>query len=1209
MISGCEPERPDENGMTSALFSSDSITKRFDSPPAEARPWVRWWWMDRVSHDSITRDLEALKARGIGGVELYTCDGSILPEIVFGPRKMYWTPEWVEMVNFAVSEAKRLGLRLSINNVGTSSGSGGPWISIEESGKKLVWNSTWITGGSNVNVKLAQPETLENYYRDAAVVAYPCQTQWNTMLAASPKLTASSLEFADRPAEYVLDGNNDTHWSSDIGTSGGEYMDVTFDKPFTASAVYIVPRNGYTPSVINVQTSADGITFSTITRQSMPPNAPLTVRFDSTASRFFRIGFPSSHNPETRIGINELRLLADGDPAGDMPAFKYFAQQIASARLSEAGREAMFQSGNKNSEQAAPDTSAAAVIDISQYVNSEGLLNWNAPAGNWMILRFGETSIGERMHINFGIGHHVDYLNPDSVRNHFTKGIDPMLKSINPAVRSSITGIFEDSFEMPFNTWTEAFQKEFKIRRGYDILPWLPVLAGRVVNSQAQSERFLWDYRRTIADLYMTHWETARELCKERGFPYMAQAAGPQTYNFDALSQLGRTDIPMGEFWSGIYQPGVGIDQQHRGDWNDPVCETIRQAASAAHIYGRPIVACESFTGYSRPFVLDPFDVKAFGDRALCDGLNRFVIHLFMTQPLEEIDGKPAIVRLHAIDYNRRTTWFEQSRFWTDYLARCSAMLQAGLPVADVCCYLGEGAPAFVSPREYMQPQIPAGYDYDACNTETLLTARVCSGRICLPSGTSYAVLTLPPSLQSMTPDVLAHLRKLAKDGAIILGPKPKYSPSLFDHKNADAKVKSLADELWGISTQSEGEHAFGKGKVIWGKTVAEVLAASNCKPACIIKGADSVLFVQRHTDEGELFFISQQANKAIHFTASFRVTDPVVPELWDPAAGKREFLAVFNQTEGRIEIPLHLDARGSAFIVLRPGMPDKHLLTASHENNRHDFRVINDQGKLKLITSVPGKFKLTNDNGSVQTVTVPSVPQGIDLSADWDLTFEGLDQTIKMQKLVSWTGLPQADMRDYSGTVTYRKQFNWSKSDIRVELDLGSLKNIAEVSLNSKPVGVLWKPPYRLDITSVIKPGDNELEIKVTNLLVNRITADFKLPPDKRSLNCYGHMEQYRPGAESGKDGLLPSGLFGPIIICTPVELIIEKISNSPFDNLKLNKKDKLVSHKYLLNTSDIRICNSFIYSDSATKIFTYIPGQQTARIENLWVWRQTAN
>lgn len=1202
-----------------ATIQADSLEDRFSNPPAEARPWVYWWWMGRISKDTITRDLEALKAKGIGGMLLFQCDDSWLPDAVFGKSKRVWSQEWVEMVQFANAEAKRLGLDFIINYTDGSTGCSSPSIDLEDAGQIIVHSGARVTGGARVEVQLPQPEIREGFYHDVAVIAYPLQDSLKTrpmqMINGATLQVSSKDNWYYFETEYLVDGDINTIWTSGAAKPEGECIDLTFDKPFTATAVYLLPANAWRTKVVDVQVSDDGETYRSAASVDVPRRGPLTLSFPAITSRWFRIVFPDS----PRVHLSEFRLLAPGESEeGAVSPFKRFAEQIGNEHHSKDGLRAMAEAGNLERD-ATPDLSdSAKVVDLTAHMDQTGKLTWDAPAGEWEILRFGRSSIGWRSQAgtNGSGSRHVDYLNAESVKKHFTMGIDPMLRAIEHGEGGALSALHEDSFEMPYNRWTATFITEFEKRRGYDPLPWLPVLTGRVVESQGVSERFLWDYRRTIADLFITHWEMARNLCHERGLKFQSEAAGPSAYCFDALAQLGQADIPMGEFWSGIYSPGVPADDQSRGCWNSDVCETIRQTASAAHIYGKSIVAAESFTGYSRPYVLDPFDVKAYGDRALCDGLNRFVIHLFMTQPLEEYQGKPVVVRTHAFDYNIRATWFEQSRFWTDYLARCSAMLQAGQHVADVLCFLGEGAPALVPQREYMKPKIPAGYDYDACNTEILLAATVKEGRIHFPSGANYAVLTLPPKMRSMTPSLLAHIHNLVRDGATVLGPKPEYSPSLFDRENADAQVKELAAQLWGDSEEGQGEKRYGKGRVIWGKTVEEALAAANCKPACLIEDADTVLFVQRHTDVGEFFFLSQQAKSPVNFTASLRASQPVVPELWDPATGQREAITVFNQTNERINIPLHLDERGSVFVVLRPGAAANHLVSVAYDrqekvleirnaayasienpsksvevtqqiaaavrNNsltikvwpedlsvidpapnevkrltvmyaidgergvasssdgqilkitaddtRQPYRVIHEEGQLKLLSDVPGTFHVQDDSGQRQTITIPSVPTPMDLSKDWTVTFEALDQTLPMEGLVSWTELPQEDLKYYAGTVTYRKQFSWSSSANKAELDLGELKNIAVVSLNGQPVGLLWKPPYRLDVTSTLQQGDNVLEIKVTNLLLNRITGDYLSPMEEQHYHAFGAIEQYRTHAE--KDGLLPSGLFGPVML-----------------------------------------------------------------------------
>lgn len=385
-----------------------------------------------------------------------------------------------------------------------------------------------------------------------------------------------------------------------------------------------------------------------------------------------------------------------------------------------------------------------------------------------------------------------------------------------------------------------------------------------------------------------------------------------------------------------------------------------------------------------------------------------------------------------------------------------------------------------------------------------------------------------------MTPGMLRHLRELVRAGATVLGGKPRWSPSLSDRARADREVGELADELWGKTEASAGEQAVGSGRVIWGRTLDEALKAVNCPPAFTAKGASTVLFAQRATGDAQIFFLSNQAGKDVQFTGVFRAAAGMVPELWDPATGGREAAAVYRADAGTVELPLCLGPRGSVFVVFRK-MPERdHWVSISRDGvpvgAAVDFRIEMDRAASRLAAWTPGRYELLAASGRKQTVEVLSVPAALDLSADWEVSFEALNRKQKFDKLVSWTTLPEEELRNFSGSVIYRKRFNWSSSATRVDLDLGEMKNIAEVTLNGTAVGLLWKPPFRLDVTQALKPGENELVVRVTNLLVNRITGDYALPPEQRHMHAFGAIEQYRAGAE--KDGLLPSGLFGPVAL-----------------------------------------------------------------------------
>lgn len=1135
--SSCKNDFPSEK-----LIDIQVLSRNFDTPPQSAKPWVYLWWMGYISKENITKELEALKSKGIGGAIIFQCDD--LPHDVFKNRKEVWTPEWNEMVAFALEEAERLDLKLSINYVDMSAGCGGPWISADESGQTLVWAPLWTTGGKHVDLKLPQPKINHDVYHDVAVLAYPCDRPWGLMYSANPVISSSSDNIPYmRKIQDGFDRAFDSYWESRGSTPGGDYIDLKFPEPFTASGFVCIPKEGWSPLSVDIQTSVDGKEYTSLYNYMVTDKDSISFTFSSISSRYFRVVFPKTER-ENRVILREFRLLAEGESADELySAIPFFGEQIAS--IDHTGESLpYFYSGGALNKSHRIDTNLKGIINLSDKLDSEGVLHWDAPSGNWMILRFGHT-VADRVQLRPN-QFNVDFLNPATAVKHFTDGIDPFLKTIGYKNNSSLKFMHEDSFEQPFNRWTHNFSSEFKRLRGYDITPWLPVLAGCVVEDLGSSERFLWDYRRTIADLYLSHWETIRNLCHERGLLFESEAAGPHSYCHDYLGQLGRTDYPMGEFWSQIYIPGIELDDQPRGCWG--FIETVKQASSAAHTYGMNVVSAEAFTSYARPFVADPFDIKAHGDRALCDGLNRFVIHLWMNQPMEEYNGKPALVRLHGFDFNRRSTWFEQSTFWTDYLSRCSAMLQSGNPVADIAYFVGEGAPSYVLKREMLEPAMPWSYDYDACNSENILSSFVKDNRICLPSGRSYSLLVMHPSLRSMTPALLSKLESLVRSGASILCPKPEYSPSLSNHVEADDYVRKTANAMWGESSSS-GVHSYGKGKVFWGKEISEVMEILGCRPAFQALGNNNIIYVQRQISDSEIYFVSNQAKEDANFIASIRLSSGTdfVPEFWDPSDGSRKPVNVYEIKDDRINIPMHLDERGSVFIVLRQSPSAYHFLSVERDGDiayqGQDYDISRTDGNYAFTGYLPGIYTITDSEGLTHTLEIASILPVIDLSTDWQLNFKSIDKNIVMDSLQSWTELDSDSLRYYSGTTVYRKSFTLDPScNGKVILDLGSLKNICELHVNGHKVGLAWKPPYKFDVTSYVRNGINDIEIEITNLLHNRISGDFLVPESERAYYSFGAIDQYRDGTVTGKDKLLPSGLFGPVLLYNYNKKVLKK-------------------------------------------------------------------
>jgi hypothetical protein len=658
---------------------------------------------------------------------------------------------------------------------------------------------------------------------------------------------------------------------------------------------------------------------------------------------------------------------------------------------------------------------------------------------------------------------------------------DPIAQALGPLLGKSLRYFLIDSWEAGMQNWTDEMIGEFRKRRGYNPIPYLPALAGRVVESAEVSDRFLWDFRRTLADMFADyHYGVIAELLHQRGMEDYAEAAGVSLeIPEDTLLNKSKVDIPMGEFWVRALHP----ESMYTVD--------VRGAASAAHIYSKTLVAAESFTGggYEAPYTL-----KKIGDYWFAQGVNRIVFHTSAHQPLDTKPGN-TMVGTHI---NRNITWAEQAGPFMTYLARNSFMLQQGIFVADLAYLLPEGAPSTMPFwGAGLRPAPPEGYDYDYISTDVLLNRMAVNddGRLVLPDGMSYRVLVLP-EIDRMTLPVLRKIRALAAGGATVVGPRPVKSPSLVGYPDADRELQALAADLWGdIDGIAATRHAFGKGKVMWGLPLADVLASLRVpRDFDYSRALDSDMpSIHRHAGDADIYFVANGTDRPQDVEARFRVSGKAA-EFWHPDTGVIE-PAEYTIADGRTTVPLHLAERESLFVVFR---------RASAAPSR----------RLPRIAST--------------TIAM--------LGGPWDVSFPpnlGAPAEIQLQKLEPWTASSDDGVKYFSGTATYAKSVEapqaWFRPAAKILLDLGSVKDIAGVSVNGKALGILWKPPYQADVTGVMRPGVNQLELRVTNEWTNRQIGDRLVPAEKRVLAPAGGMMGV-PGR--GPQATPESGLIGPVTL-----------------------------------------------------------------------------
>jgi hypothetical protein len=1091
------------------MLSSGVAAAQFATPPFNCGPWVYWFWLDvNVTREGITADLEAMKAVGIAGVLIMDVDQGT-PASFNGSK--FGDAQWYALFQFACEEANRLGIEVNMTNDAGWCGSGGPWITPELSMQVVVWSSMAVVGGKKIAMPLPQPQTKMDFYRDIAVLAFP-----------TPPAHASG--------------------------------------------------HGY-----------------------RIPNLPEATDKNG--------GHTARYNLPTRLDWENL-------PADEL-------------------------------------VQKSSIRDLTDKMDKDGVLRCELPEGHWTILRFGHTTTGINNHPApvGGLGLETDKLSRAVTLLQFEALMGRIVQTIGPLAGKTLVATHIDSWETGVQNWTPTMRADFQRLRGYDLQPYLPVLTGQVVDSLEISQRFLWDFRKTIGDLLLENYAVAmREVAQKHGLRLSIEGYSGEPAN--DVCYAGAAVEPMSECWS----------------WTRyGASDTVTEMASAGHVYGRNIIGQETFTANSdEKWLGHPAVVKEIGDWTFCEGVNRFVFHRYAMQPWTNPHYGPGVsMGPWGLHYERTQTWWNLSKPWHDYVARCCYLLRQGNFVADVCYMLAEGAPRnFPATASTRAPSRP-GYNFDGCPAELVLERMEFeNGFLTLPGGMKYRILVLPDS-PTMTPKLLRKIKKLVDAGALVIGPRPGKSPGLVNYPHCDEEVQKLAAELWDT------------GKIQSATTAAEALSAREVLPdfAC---DQPMVRWIHRRTDDLEIYFVANgiaagaypYAGSPIVANCSFRISG-VQPEIWDPETGRISPVVLFDVSGGVTRIPLVLPPKASVFVVFRhdsssvpkPSSPvpsirsisrngETVLMAGGHQappkieilsatygkpgepqhtrdatadvqklvdNGELSFPVtriaeiggdpdvntvktlaidyrINGQeehaqfedgstvdfsiqgeippatveaapdGALQICVTKPGDYLCALPLNEQVVLSIPNIPMPVQIQGPWTVTFPdgwGAPGEIKLDALVPLNGHSDAGVRYFSGTATYRCEFEIPAellaANHRVELDLGKVAVMADVTLNGQRLGILWKTPFQLDVTSALQVGKNTLEIAVANLWVNRLIGDQQLPPDAER-NANGSLKTWPQWLLDGKpsptgrlafttwelwhknDSLVDSGLIGPVQLRTIV-------------------------------------------------------------------------
>ncbi len=768
---------------------------------------------------------------------------------------------------------------------------------------------------------------------------------------------------------------------------------------------------------------------------------------------------------------------------------------------------------NKNKE---IDYSDAQTVLLNDFTFDEKYIEWEVPEGKWEILSFFMSNTGQKLVCPSpnSSGLIIDHLSREATKNNF----DSILTRLAPVIHADhqLKFFMLDSYEVwKMKDWSPLFVREFKSRYGYDPLKYLPLLEEYKSTDPMIDERFRGDYHRLVSDMMIeNHFAQSVEIADKNGFEMLTEAGHGGNVRVDPLKALGNSHIPMGEFWN---------RQRH---W------VTKEAASAAHIYGKKIVASESLTGWNH-WQHGPTDFKQLCDIAFCEGLNQLVFHTFAHNP--EMAGKPGFVYHAGEHINVNATWWPFVRPFMDYLARCSYMLREGNFVADVLLYYGDDAPNLVPPTRMdpnYTPDMPGifpeyfydddrcphcgmykpihpgkltGYEYDYINADVITSKlRAENGKFVLPHGQSYKIMLLPDR-EHISLEVLKSLEKLVYNGAVIIGRKPERASSLKNYPDCDQEVKKIANDLW---EDCDGERVFsnsyGKGTVYWGKSLQEVLGILDVYPDVEVKGIDNcdnhIDFHHRQTDREDIYFVSNSSEKEEMITCVFRVVKSRVPEIWDAETGLIQRDVEYSKVGNGISIKLKMDPLASRFVVFR-----------------NQSSGINDEG---LYYDLQYGFKHSGTAGKNNR---------IDLSHDWEVSFDtemGGPKSYLLDKLTSWTDVDHQGIKYYSGTANYHKYFSIDEDVLSNSAEafvvFEEIQEMAHVFVNGNDCGVVWLPPYKTNITNYLKAGRNKITVQVVNTWNNRIVGDKKNPDKKPFTNTNAKVKF----TESSP--LLKSGLMG---------------------------------------------------------------------------------
>lgn len=1096
LLAACSP-----SGNKAPDVPLETLQEEFQNPPKEARARVWWHWMGNdVTESGIRADFDWFKKIGVVGFHQFNLGGS-QGEVV------YQSQAWKDRMYFAARLADSLGLEMGIPSSPGFSATAGPWVKPEDGMKKLVWRTVEVDGGK-VDITLPPSfktigafqngtaagrsfdETVPETGAEVAVVAV--KVPENQASSRDAKVTASGGDFS---LEILTDNDIRDGGLLPPGKDGYAWIQYEFPEEVTVRSLSIVGAHGGggfpgmrpAPASETLEVSADGKDWTYVCDVRGGSMAQATQSVPPTKGRFFRLkvnnpapapamggglfgGNASDFAGLSGMGGNGIRR-NPGTQISEFVLYPYTRVNRAEDKAGFSAAANLMASPTPASDEAFPSTDD--VIDITDKVDADGHLVWDAPEGHWRVYRFAWSLTGEVNHPapENGEGLEVDKLSREAYSRYIHNYLD-MYKDATKGYLGAkgIQYLLCDSYEAENENWTPSMFDEFQALRGYSLRSWLPALAGEVIGSPEETDRFLHDWRQTIGDLTARSYSDLTDIIKKdygMAGGYYESHEGGRAYVVDGMDVKKTASVPMGAMW--VESPWLPKGPDGKVNRTNQEAD-LRESSSVAHIYGQNYVAAESMTtwGNQLQYQYVPSNLKETADQELANGVNRFYIHLSAHQPRETVPG----IGMGGIIgqwFNRHETWAPLAGAWIDYISRSSYLLSSGRNVADILYYYGEDAN--ITSLFSRGSGIPEGWQWDYCNPTALMEEMQAGkdGLIYARKGGAYRLLWMDRNIEYMSVPVLRKIAALVKDGVQLAGAKPLHPASLSDDP---AEFEFLVKEIWGS----------GRANVHETDKIAEALQQAGISQDVTIPAG--YRYLHRDCGKTQIYWINKPSAEKADVTLSFRVSG-LRPSLWHPESGVMEDVS-YKVNGDRTDVELHLMPNDAVFVVF--------------------------SGKAEASETVAPKTRK-----EILTVTGP-----------WEVSFEqgrGAPEKAVFDHLQSWTESEDFGIRYFSGVATYKNTFNAPESDAALALDLGAVGDLAEVIVNGVSCGTVWKEPWQVCVTDAVKPGENTLEIRVANRWINRLVGDNQ--PDAPERICL------TPGVQDiypADYPIYPSGLFGPV-------------------------------------------------------------------------------